>query len=358
VSTALDELGGWPAVLRALLAGEDLFTDLAEAAFVEVLEGRATPAQIAGFAVGLRAKGETIQELSGMLDAMFRLAEHVVLPEGTAAVDTCGTGGSSHRRVACFNVSTVAAFVIAGAGGVVCKHGGRAATATSSSGDLLDALGVVIDLGPAGVARCVAETRFGFCFAPRYHPAMRHAAPVRKELGVPTLFNVLGPLANPAGVTRQVLGVSDGKLATKMIGVLESRGAERALVVHGDDGLDELTTTTTSTVLELRDGAIRTYVVDPADLGIPYADAGDLQGGDAARNVELTREVLGGAAGPHRDIVVLNAAAGLVVGGVAQDIAEGCEAARAAIDGGHAAAVLDKVVAVSQAARTEETAAG
>lgn len=350
----LDAHGGWPAVLRTLLAGEDLFSDLAEAAFVEVLEGRATPAQIAGFAVGLRAKGETIQELGGMLDAMYRLATRVKLPEGIGAVDTCGTGGSTARRVACFNVSTIAAFVIAGAGGTVCKHGGRAATATSSSGDLLDGLGVAIDLGPEGVARCVIETGFGFCFAPRYHPAMRHAAPVRKELGVPTLFNVLGPLANPAGVRRQVVGVSDNKLATKMIGVLESRGAERALVVHGNDGLDEVTTTTTSTVLELRDGAIRTFTVDPADFGIAYADPRSLDGGDAARNVELAGAVLGGEAGAHRDIVVLNAAAGLVAGGVVDDLAAGCEAARASIDDGKAADVLAKVVRVSQAARASE----
>jgi anthranilate phosphoribosyltransferase len=355
VST-LEELGGWPAVLRALLEGEDLFTDLAEAAFVEVLEGRATPAQIAAFAVGLRAKGETIQELSGMLDAMLRLATRVELPAGVDAVDTCGTGGSQHRRLACFNVSTIAAFVIAGAGGTVCKHGGRAATATSSSGDVLDALGVAIELGPEGVARCVVETGFGFCFAPRYHPAMRHAAPVRKELGVPTLFNVLGPMANPAGVRRQIVGVSDSRLATKMIGVLESRGAVRAMVVHGEDGLDELTTTTTSTVLELRDGAIRTRTIDPADHGIPYVDASALQGGDAARNAELARSVLAGDKGAHRDIVVLNAAAGLVVAGVVDDIGAGCDAARSSIDDGRAADVLERVVAVSTAAKATEPA--
>jgi len=358
MTTSLDELGGWPAVLRALLEGEDLYTDLAEAAFVEVLEGRATPAQIAAFAVGLRAKGETIQELSGMLDAMLRLATRVPLPAGVDAVDTCGTGGSQHRRIACFNVSTIAAFVVAGAGATVCKHGGRAASATSSSGDLLDALGVAIDLGPEGVARCVGETGFGFCFAPRYHPAMRHAAPVRKELGVPTLFNVLGPMANPAGVKRQVVGVSDGRLATKLIGVLESRGAERALVVHGDDGLDELTTTTTSTVLELREGAIRTITVDPADYGIPYVDASALHGGDVARNVELARSVLAGDKGAHRDIVVLNAAAGLVAGGVVDDLGAGCDAARASIDDGRAASVLERAITVSQAAKAAEPAAG
>jgi anthranilate phosphoribosyltransferase len=348
----LDQLGGWPAVLRVLLAGEDLTSDLACTAFVEVLEGRATSAQIAAFAVGLRAKGETIEELTGLLNAMHGLADHVVLPEGTDAVDTCGTGGSNQRRIACFNVSTVAAFVIAGAAAAVCKHGGRAASATSSSGDLLDALGVVIDLGPEGVARCVAETGFGFCFAPRYHPAMRHAAPVRTELGVPTLFNVIGPLANPAGVRRQVLGVSDPKLATKMLGVLQSRGAERALVVHGADGLDEMTT---STVLELQDGAIRTYEVDPTEFGIapPAPDA--LAGGDAAKNADLAHRVLGGEKGAHRDIVRLNAAAGLVAAGTVDSLGAGYDAAGASIDDGSAARVLENVIRVSQAARDAES---
>lgn len=352
--SSLEDLGGWPAVLRVLLAGEDLSADLACTAFVEVLEGRATSAQIAAFAVGLRAKGETIEELTGLLDAMHGLAEHVELPPGTNAVDTCGTGGSDHRRIACFNVSTVAAFVIAGAGATVCKHGGRAASATSSSGDLLDALGIVIDLGPAGVARCVAETGFGFCFAPRYHPAMRHAAPVRKELGVPTLFNVLGPLANPAGVRRQVLGVSDPKLAPKMLGVLESRGAERALVVHGADGLDEMTTATTSTVLELHDGAIRTYEVDPRDFGIATPAPDALAGGDAARNVVLARSVLAGEKSAHRDIVRLNAAAGLLAAGAVESLGDGYDAAGASIDSGAATRVLDDVVRVSQAARADE----
>lgn len=342
-------------MLRVLLAGDDLSTDLAHTAFVEILEGRATSAQIAAFAVGLRAKGESIEELTGMLDAMHELAEHVALPEGISPVDTCGTGGSPSRRIACFNVSTVAAFVIAGAGAPVCKHGGRAASATSSSGDLLDALGVVIDLGPSGVARSIAETGFGFCFAPRYHPAMRHAAPVRKELGVPTLFNVLGPLANPAGVTRQVLGVSDPKLATKMLGVLQSRGAVRALVVHGDDGLDELTTTTTSTVLELIDGAIRTYTVDPADLGIERADPDALTGGDAARNVALATSVLAGETGAHRDIVLLNAAAGLLASGIVDDLAAGYEAAGASVDSGSATKVLENVVRVTRAAKADES---
>lgn len=353
--TTLSELGGWPVILRALVARDDLSQAQATAALADILDGTATPAQMAGFIVGLRQKGETITELTGFLRAMLVAAERVTLPDGTDAVDTCGTGGSPSRSQACFNVSTLAGLVIAGAGAKVCKHGGRAASATSSSGDVLEALGVVIELGPVGVARCVVEAGFGFCFAPRYHPGMRHAGPVRRELGVPTTFNFLGPLANPAGVTRQVLGVSDPQMAERMIGVLMARGAERALVVYGHDGLDELTTTTTSTVLELRDGGIRTYSVDPADLGIERADATALLGGDAARNVELARDVLAGSNGAHRDIVVLNAAAGLVAAGVADDLAEGCEAARSSLDTGAAAAVLERVVTISQAAKAEET---
>lgn len=352
----LDELGGWPAVLRTLLAGEDLFTDLAEAAFVEILEGRATSAQIAGFAVGLRAKGETIQELNGMLDAMLRLAEHVELPAGVHAVDTCGTGGSQHRRVACFNISTIASFVIAGAGGTICKHGGRAATATSSSGDLLDALGIAIELGPEGVARCVAETGWGFCFAPRYHPAMRHAGPSRRDLGIPTAFNILGPMSNPGRVRRYLIGVADERMATRMAEVLLANGAERALIVHGGDGLDELTTTGPSSVVELRDGQVTAWAVEPLDLGLPRADREDLVGGDANVNADLARRVLAGEQGPHRDIVCLNAGAALVAAGISDDLPAGVHAARASIDGGHAVEALAKLVEVSQREATAEQA--
>lgn len=343
----LTELGGWPAVLAPLLAGEDLTSTQAAAALAEVLEGAATPAQTAAFIVGLRCKGETVEEMTGLVRAMLDAAEAVPLPAGVDPVDTCGTGGAPSRRRHAVNVSTMAAFVIAGAGATVCKHGGRAASATSSSADLLEALGVVIDLGPSGVARCVSEAGMGFCFAPRFHAAMRHAGPVRRELGVPTVFNFLGPLANPAGVRRQVLGVSDPRMAETMLGVLEGKGAERALVVCGHDGLDELTTTTTSTVLELRDGAVRSYVVDPTQLGLRRVDPAELAGGDVAANVALTHAVLGGEPGPHRDIVVLNAAAGLVAAGVVDDLPAGVEAAAAAIDDGRAAAVLDRLVTVS-----------
>ena len=348
----LAELGGWPTVLRALVAGDDLTATHAAAALAEVLEGAATPAQTAGFIIGLRCKGETVEEMTGLVEAMLAAAVQVRLPEGLEPVDTCGTGGAPTRRAHALNVSTMAALVIAGAGVPVCKHGGRAATATSSSADLLEALGVAIELGAGGVARCVTDVGMGFCFAPRFHAAMRHAGPVRRELGVPTVFNFLGPLANPAGVRRQVVGVSDPRMAATMVGVLRGKGAERAMVVSGHDGLDELTTTTTSSVLELRDGEVRSYSVDPVDLGLDRAEPGDLAGGDPAANAAILGELLGGARGPRRDIVVLNAAAGLLVGGVVDDLAGGVEAAQAALDDGRAGAVLSQLVATSQAAAT------
>jgi anthranilate phosphoribosyltransferase len=347
--TTLAELGGWPAVLRRLMARESLAADEAAAALAEVLEGNATPAQLAAFVIALRMKGETVEEVAGMVGAMLDAGEVVPLPAGVDPVDTCGSGGSPTRRVAAFNVSTIASFVIAGAGGRVCKHGGRAATATSSSADLLEALGVVVELGPAGVVQCLTEAGMGFCFAPRYHPAMRHAGPTRRELAVPTVFNFLGPLSNPARVRRQVLGVSDPAMAEKAAGVLLARGAERALVVHGHDGLDELTTLTTSSVIELRDGELRAYEVDPKALGVAHEDPSAVRGGDTATNVELTRRVLDGERIGHRDLVLLNAAAGLVAAGVVDELAAGIEAGAAAIDDGRAAGVLDDLVRVSKA---------
>jgi anthranilate phosphoribosyltransferase len=332
------------------MAREDLTAPEAGAVLAEILDGAASPAQIAAFVIALRMKGETVEELAGMVEAMLDAAEVVPVPAGIDPVDTCGSGGSPTRRVAAFNVSTIASFVIAGAGAKVCKHGGRAATATSSSADLLEALGVVIELGPDGVARCIDEAGMGFCFAPRFHPAMRHAGPTRRELGVPTVFNVLGPLANPARVRRQVLGVSDPAMADKAAGVLLARGAERALVVHGHDGLDELTTLTTSSVIELRDGELRAYTVDPVALGVAHDDPGAVRGGDTATNVELTRRVLDGERIGQRDLVLLNAAAGLVAAGVADDLAAGIEAGADAIDQGRAARVLDELVRVSKAA--------
>ncbi len=331
-------------MLGPLTAGRNLEAAQVTAAVTEILEGAASPAQIAAFAVGLRMKGETVVELNALLEVMRAFGEPVELAAGTDAVDTCGTGGD---RACTINASTVAALVVAGAGAKVCKHGNRSQTSQCGSADLLEALGVTIDLDPAAVAGCVDRAGMGFCFAPRYHPAFRHVGPTRRELGVPTVFNFLGPVANPARVRRQVLGVSDPSMAEKLIGVLQAQGAERALVVYGHDGLDELSTITTSTVLELRDGEVRTYDVDPGALGLKPATLEDIQGGAPPLNADLARRVLAGEPGPKREFVLLNAAAGLVAAGVADDLAEGLEAATASVDDGRAAAALDRLVAAS-----------
>ena len=339
----------WPDVIGRLVRREDLTSDLVEQAMSVVLSGDATDAQIAGFAVALRAKGETPDELATLVRTMLQFAEHVDLSDVDGPIlDTCGTGGD---RAGTVNVSTMAALVAAAAGANVAKHGGRAASSQCGSTDVLEALGVVIDLGPDGVARCVREVGIGFCFAQRFHAAMRFAAPVRRELGTPTTFNVLGPLANPAGATRRTIGVSDPAMADRVIHTLAALGAERALVFYGHDGLDELTVTTTSTVHELRDGRIRVYDVDPTDFGIPVAEMGGLAGGDAAGNAEAVHKTLAGAAGPIRDIVALNAAAALVVADLVPDLGTGVGRARELLDDGSAAATLEALVRVSVAAR-------
>jgi anthranilate phosphoribosyltransferase len=338
----------WPPVLAKLLAGQDLDPSEAEAAMATILDGAATSAQIAGFVVGLRAKGETAAEIAALARTMLAFAERVeVDPSAGPLLDTCGTGGD---RSGSINVSTVAAFVAAGAGARVAKHGNRSLSSECGSADLLEQLGVTIDPGPAAVARCITDAGIGFCFAPRYHPALRHAGPTRRELGVPTTFNYLGPLANPAGARRQSVGVSDPAMAEKMVAALAELGCEHALVFHGHDGLDELTTTTTSAVWELYGGGVRSFVLDPAMLGIPRAEPGDLRGGGPVRNAEVAVDVLSGAKGPARDIVVLNAAAALVAAGVAAGFEEGIEAADAALTDGRAVAALEGLVALSGAA--------
>ena len=342
-----EEQGGWPAILGAVAARQDLSREQARAAMAEVLAGDATPAQIAGFAVALRLKGETVDELVGMVAAMLEASERVDIDTGGPVIDVVGTGGDRAHTI---NVSTISALVVAGAGGKVCKHGNRAASSACGAADLLEALGVVIDLGPDGVARCVEEVGMGFCFAPRFHPAMRHAGPPRRELGIPTAFNVLGPLSNPGRVRRYLIGVADGSMAERMLGVLAANGAERALIVHGGDGLDELTTTGPSDVLELRDGDITSWTADPLDLGLPKATREQLVGGDPETNATLARAVLAGEAGAHRDIITLNAGAGLLVAGLVDDLPAGIERAAEALDSGAAAATLDRLIEVSRAA--------
>ncbi|WP_419917681.1 anthranilate phosphoribosyltransferase [Candidatus Poriferisocius sp.] len=346
MAMSLGEHGGWVGVFRELTGGGRLTAEVANAAMTDILTGGATPAQIGGFLVALRIRGETVEELVGLLTAMRAASETVPLDAAALGlIDTCGTGGDGSGSI---NVSTAAALVAAGAGARVCKHGNRSASSRCGSADVLEALGAVINLGPTGVARCVTETGFGFCLAPRFHPAMRHAGPSRRELGVTTVFNFLGPLANPAGVTHQLVGISDRAMAEIMLEVLAVTGSERAMIVHGHHGLDELSTTGPTEVWELRDGGTLRYTVDPADLGLAVAKAEDLVGGDAAVNAGCLERVLDGQRGAHRDIVVLNAAAALGVAGMCGSLGEGLEAATASIDSGRARQVLELFVSVSK----------
>jgi anthranilate phosphoribosyltransferase len=353
---SFDSLGAWPGVLTGILAGTSLTAGQAEVVLGQVLAGQAAPSQIAALAVALRAKGESVEEMTGFVRAMAAHAVPLGLPDGTDVIDTCGTGGDRLRSI---NVSTIAALVVAATGAKVCKHGGRASSSAVGAADVLEALGVVADLGPNGVARCIDEVGMGFCFAPRFHPAMRYAAPVRRELGIPTVFNYLGPLANPGRARYQVVGVSNPAMADKMLGVLAANGARRAMIVYGDDGLDELSTTGPSTVHELvavADGRYETtrYRVDPADLGFARAAIEDLRGGDADFNAEAIRRVIAGDASPHRDIAVLNAAAALTVIGRSADLASGVSLASAVIDDGRATRVLEALVRVSQEASADD----
>jgi anthranilate phosphoribosyltransferase len=342
----------WPAVLGPLLQRQDLTEEQAAGAMRIILSGDATPAQIAAFVIGLRTKGETVEEVSGLVRAMLDAATPMDVPG--PLVDTCGTGGD---RAGTFNVSTLAALVVAAAGGRVAKHGNRAASSRCGSADLLEALGVTIDLPPAGVATCIEQTGIGFCFAPVFHPAMRHAIPVRRELGVPTIFNFLGPLSNPARARHQALGVADPRMAPVLAEVLRRTGTRHAWVFHGGDGLDELTTTTSSTVLEVRPEGTTQLVVDPDALGLPRAQREDLLGGDVQRNVEVARSVLAGHGGPARDMVLLNAAAALVAADLAADLPAGLETAARALDDGRAREVLDAWAGTSQQLAKELTEA-
>jgi anthranilate phosphoribosyltransferase len=341
----------WPDVLMPLLRREDLTPDLIGAAMATILDGNATDAQIAAFAVSLRAKGETPEELAALVRTMLAYADRVdVAPEAEAGplIDTCGTGGDRSHT---FNISTTAALVVAGSGVRVAKHGNRAASSKCGSADVLESLGVVIDLDAIGVARCIDEVGIGFCFAQKFHPALRFAGPVRSQIGVPTTFNFLGPLANPARVQRQMIGVGDPAMAARVAAALVELGSIRAMVFFGHDGLDELTTVDSSTVLTVENGQVSKQTLDPTELGLARVAHEDLRGGDVTRNGEILRSVLAGDAGPWRDVVLLNAASALQVAGTAGSWADGIDAAAAAIDDGRAAAVLDRWIEVSNDAR-------
>jgi anthranilate phosphoribosyltransferase len=343
-------VSSWPSLLSTLLGGGSLTADDTAWAMGEVMAGSATPVQIAGFAVALRAKGETTEEIRGLVAAMLASAARISL-EGRL-VDTCGTGGD---RAATVNISTLAALVVRGAGARVVKHGNRAASSACGSADLLEELGVVVNLPPDGVTRCIAEAGIGFCFAPVFHPALRHAAVARSELGVPTFFNVLGPLTNPAQPAAQALGVADERLAGVMAGVLAARGTD-ALVFRGNDGLDELSVAGPSRVWVVVAGEVREDAVDPAALGIAAAGPDALRGGDAATNAAISRRFLDGEPGAVRDAVLINAAAALVaVDGptaapVTEQLAAGLPRAAESLDSGAAAAALESWIAASKAA--------
>jgi anthranilate phosphoribosyltransferase len=328
--------------IEQLLAGKPLTREQARDVMNQVMAGESTPVQIAGLLIALRAKGETVEEMAGFVDSMRAHATPLSVPEGT--IDTCGTGGD---RAGTFNISTAAALVAAGAGIPVAKHGNRAASSRCGSADVLEALGVDITLGPDGVRRCIDVAGVGFCFAPTFHPAMRHAGPARRELGVRTVFNVLGPLANPGRVRRQALGVGAPTLAPLMVRVLKDLGHERALVFFGEDGIDELTTTQPSRVFELKDGVVSEYELEPQELGIPRGRSEDLRGGTPPENAQLLRQVLDREAGPRRDIVLLNAAAAIIAAGRVNDWKEGLAMARESIDSGRARQALNRLVETS-----------
>ena len=336
----------WGHLISKLMRGESLTEEASSEAMTEIMEGAATPAQIAGFVVALRSKGESVDEIAGMVRTMRSYGEKVDV-DGEL-LDTCGTGGD---RTGTFNVSTAAAIVCAGAGAKVAKHGNRAASSRCGSADVLEALGVAIDLPPMGVGACIDKVGMGFCFAPVFHPAMRHAGTPRRELGVPTIFNFLGPLTNPAGATRQALGVADPKMIEKMVSTLGRLGSTRVLAFHGHQGLDELATSGSSDVVELRDGELHRWTIDPAELGLERAGLDEVSGGTADENAAHIRSVLAGQGGPRRDIVLLNAAAGLVAAGLAEDMAGGLERAARAVDSGDAHGVLERLVETSRALR-------
>lgn len=331
--------------LQKLAAGHALTREEARASVDAMLAPDASPALQAAWLVALRMKGETADEIAGVVDALRARAERIVIRDA-GAVDTCGTGGDG---AATLNISTAAAFVVAGAGVTVAKHGNRAVSSKSGSADVLAALGVGLDAAPEQVRRAIDEERIGFLFAQRHHPAMRHVAPVRRELGLRTVFNLAGPLSNPAGVRRQLVGVYDDRLVEMLARTLGMLGAERAWVVHGAGGLDELSLAGGTRVGEWRDGALHSFVVTPDSAGLSQAPVEALAGGDAAHNAQLLRRVLEGEPGPRRDAVVLNAAAALVVAGRARHLREGAELAAHAIDSGAANGRLEALVAATKA---------
>ncbi|MGB2851458.1 MAG: anthranilate phosphoribosyltransferase [Solirubrobacterales bacterium] len=334
--------------IDAVASGEHLTADHASTVLAEIMAGRSSDIQTAAFLIALRAKGETVPELVGLARTMRELAAPVEI-DGHGLVDTAGTGGGPST----FNISTTAALIAAGAGCAVAKHGNRSNTSKSGSADLLEALGVRIDLTPEQVVRCIEETGFGFMFAPAHHAAMKHVVPVRKELAVRTIFNFLGPLTNPAGASRQLLGVSDRRYQETIAEALAGLGCTHALVVAAEDGLDELTISGASRVIEVRDGRTEEWYLSADEVGLAESPLETIAGGEPADNAAITRAVLAGERGPHRDVALLNAGAAIYVAGEANGIDAGVQLAAAAVDGGVAAEMLERLVVLSaELART------
>ena len=329
--------------IATLVSGDPLTVEQAAQVMQEIMGGEATPAQLGAFVTALRLKGETVDEIVGLAKTM-RAKAIPVSTEGLV-VDTCGTGGDGSHT---FNISTTAAFVAAGAGLKIAKHGNRAMSSQCGSADVLEALGVKIDLNAEQVQRCLKEVGIGFMFAPVFHPAMKYAAAPRREIGIRTVFNILGPLTNPAGAKAQVLGVGDESLIEKLALVLQGLGCQYALLVHGEDGLDEITITGKTHVCELKNGNIKRYTVSPEDFGLSRASSDSIKGGDIKANADFLRNILAGALGPQRDIVLMNAAAALVVGGKAKTFQQGADIAKEVIDKGNASAKLDQLIEFSR----------
>src|SRR6202453_4419865 len=337
-------MDAFKSLITKIASGASLTRGEAERAFDMLLSGEVTPAQMGGFLLGLRVRGETIEEITGAVTAMRRKMLTVAAPPG--AIDIVGTGGDGHGT---YNVSTLAALIVAACGVPVAKHGNRAASSRSGAGDVLTALGVKVGITPEAIQRCVTEAGVGFMMATPHHASMRHVGAARVELGTRTIFNLLGPLSNPAGVKRQLIGVFSSGWLRPMAEVLRNLGSERVWIVHGGDGLDEITTTGPTRIVELKNGEIRDFEVTPEDVGLARADPAALKGGDAAHNAAALRSVLDGARGAHRDIAVFNAAGALVVAEAAQDLADGVRIAQHALDVGAARETLDRLVIVSNA---------
>jgi len=329
--------------IQSLVAGKSLTMEEAAAVMNEIMEGQVTPAQFGAFVTALRLKGETVDEIVGLAKTMRAKSIPVTIAE--PVVDTCGTGGDGLRT---FNISTAAAFVAAGAGLKVAKHGNRAMSSQCGSADVLEALGVRIDLNAELVQRCLKEVGIGFMFAPSFHPAMKYAAAPRREIGIRTVFNILGPLISPAGAKAQVLGVADELLVEKLAIVLQRLGSHHALLVHGEDGLDEITITGKTRVCELEDDGINRYSLSPEDFGLPRASLNSLRGGTVKENAAMLRSILAGAPGPQRDVVLVNTAAVLLVGDRVETLEQGVALAREVIDSGQALAKLEQLIGFSQ----------